>query len=127
MHLSKQADSWSIGALCYTLLIREMPFANNIHDSAFDMAAAMRGRLSFFREDGWGDRSTQSRDFIRKLMQPQPLNRITAAQALNHPWITNFNSRDIPFERLGPSTEDRHGQVSARALVMTCGALVVPV
>lgn len=126
--LSKQSDSWSIGALCYTLLIREMPFASSVHESAFDMAAAMRGRLCFFREDGWGDRSNQSRDFIRKLMNPEPGNRITAAQALTHPWISAVNSREIPFQRMGPNPEDLHGhgQVAARALVMTTGALLVP-
>lgn len=127
--MSKQADSWSIGALCYLLLIREMPYENAIDTemSAFDLAHAMRGPLRFFREDGWGDRSSQSRDFIRRLLRSSPGERMSAAQALAHPWISMFNGREIPFQRsMAVGQENSEERASIRALALTLGALAIP-
>jgi len=40
-----------------------------------------------FHEDTWGDISDDAKDFISELLVLDPENRMTAKQALMHPWI----------------------------------------
>jgi len=41
-----------------------------------------------FHERYWKNISDTAKDFIKKLLNPDPLRRPTAAEALDHPWLT---------------------------------------
>jgi serine/threonine protein kinase len=41
----------------------------------------------------WSSVSKLAKDFIRKLLQKHASNRISAAEALNDPWIIQFNEK----------------------------------
>lgn len=54
-------------------------------------------------------------DLLKKLLAKDPANRITAQEALNHPWIKKFNieKSTIPFEDHEDSTgiEDENSRI----------------
>lgn len=47
----------------------------------------MNANFSFEPEKYWSDVSETAKDFIRKLLVAQPEGRLTAQEALNHPWL----------------------------------------
>jgi calcium-dependent protein kinase len=81
---TKSCDLWSIGVIAYALLCGYPPFNGPDNDAVLD--AVRRGRYVFASHD-WLCRSRESRDFIRHLLQKDPRKRLTAIQAMNHPWI----------------------------------------
>jgi len=81
---TKSCDLWSIGVIAYALLCGYPPFNGPDNDAVLD--AVRRGRYVFASHD-WLCRSRESRDFIRHLLQKDPRKRLTAVQAMNHPWI----------------------------------------
>ncbi|KHN44913.1 CDPK-related protein kinase [Glycine soja] len=47
----------------------------------------------------WPSLSLEAKDFVKRILNKDPQNRISAAQALSHPWIQNCNNE----LGLGPS------------------------
>lgn len=81
-----QADLWSIGVCTYIMLSGgEKPFEGKTPKQL--VAKVLLGQYSFDPAvfDGISD---QAKDFVRKLLCVEPNDRLTAAQAIRHPWIT---------------------------------------
>lgn len=76
-------DMWSVGVIAYILLCGYPPFWGNRDQDIFKKI--QRGAYSF---DGmeWLSVSPVSKHFISQLLAP-PHKRLTAEQALQHPWI----------------------------------------
>uniref|UniRef100_A0A6N2L262 Protein kinase domain-containing protein n=1 Tax=Salix viminalis TaxID=40686 RepID=A0A6N2L262_SALVM len=51
-----------------------------------------------FDEAPWPTLSLESKDFVKRLLNKDPRKRITAAQALSHPWIRNYNDVKVPLD-----------------------------
>ena len=91
-HYDKAVDMWSMGVLAFNLLSGKMPF---LHPSGGVNVAALlsdkidRSYRSKFQNDSfWRNKaSLESRDFIDKLLDPSPQSRLTAQEALAHPWL----------------------------------------
>ncbi|CAO3670987.1 unnamed protein product [Umbelopsis ramanniana] len=80
----KPVDMWAIGVITFFLLCGYTPFE---HDSNIDeMHAIMHAQYSF-DEQYWHGVSPQAKDFITKLLTIEPDLRLTAHQALEHPWL----------------------------------------
>merc|ERR1719399_199269 len=78
------------------MLVNETPFKGHERtDSAWELGSFMQGKLRFYQADGWAERSVRSRDFIRRLMCKSQ-DRLTAAQALLHPWLQSFAPLGTP-------------------------------
>ncbi|KAL3800881.1 hypothetical protein ACHAW5_002032 [Stephanodiscus triporus] len=77
-------DLWSVGVVAYILLCGYPPM-NGPSDAA--VLAAIRRGLFVFPFKDWHRTSRESRDFIGLLLQKDPRRRLTAWQAMNHPWI----------------------------------------
>jgi len=43
-----------------------------------------------FDQEDWSEFSPEARDFVDKLIEPSLNRRMSAAQALKHPWISKF-------------------------------------
>lgn len=96
----KSCDLWSVGVIAYILLCGYPPF--NGRDSEETHRSVLNGRLRFPSRE-WKGTSPESRNFIRRLLVVDPRKRMTAEQALNHPWI--LNAVMSPEDRKGVSSE----------------------
>ena len=77
-------DMWSAGVILYILLCGYPPFGDD------DLPSLLRqiqsGRYHFHKPH-WDSVSAGAKDVVRKLLVVDPPKRMTAAQALQHPWI----------------------------------------
>lgn len=77
-------DMWSIGVICYVLLSGLSPFMG---DTDMDtMANVTVGKYSF-KDDAFNDVSENAKNFIRSLLVKDGEKRMTASDALQHPWL----------------------------------------
>lgn len=86
-----QADMWSIGVILYVLLCGYPPFRAKTQNDQFKRVVA--GKYDFPEHKVWGGISDDAKDLIRKLIVLDPSKRLTAEQALQHPWMkTNVDA-----------------------------------
>ncbi|KAK9164460.1 hypothetical protein Syun_005362 [Stephania yunnanensis] len=120
-----ESDAWSIGVITYILLCGRRPFWDKTEDGIFKERAMDRENscisttllnhvLAFlqdlcasqvlknkpdFRRKPWPSISNSAKDFIQKLLVKDPRARLTAAQALSHPWVREGgDASDIPVD-----------------------------
>ena len=82
---SAKNDIWAIGTILYTMLCGFPPFAG-VSDKKI-MNLIENGEIDY-DESYWRDRSDSVKDFIKALVNKDESARLTAEQALKHPWIT---------------------------------------
>jgi len=82
----KEVDLWSAGVILYILLCGFPPFHEANNGLLFQKI--MAGDYSFPRPY-WDNISADAKDLVKKLLTVNPDKRITADQALLHPWIVS--------------------------------------
>ncbi len=114
---TKSADLWSVGVIAYILLCGYPPFNGEDNNAVYD--AVRRGRYSFPSAE-WSGTSRESRHFIRCLLQKDPQKRMSAMQALKHPWIVkHVGNKEIEDNRQdSASVEVVYDQQSERESVI---------
>ncbi|KAL2907102.1 Calcium-dependent protein kinase 16 [Bienertia sinuspersici] len=91
-----ESDVWSIGVITYILLCGRRPFWDKTEDGIFK--EVLRNKPDFRRKP-WPTISNGAKDFVKKLLVKDPRARLTAAQALSHPWVREGgNALDIPID-----------------------------
>ena len=76
-------DMWSVGVLAYILLSGKSPFyGSNPKQTLINVENCQWAFV-----DELNQMSLEAKDFITKLLTLDPKERMTAEQALNHPWI----------------------------------------
>ncbi|KAL3951824.1 hypothetical protein ACCO45_013541 [Purpureocillium lilacinum] len=93
----KPVDLWALGVITYFLLCGYTPFDR---DSDFEeMQAILNADYSFTPVEYWRGVSSHAKDFIRRCLTIDHTRRITAHEALQHPFNLlptikkNFNAR----------------------------------
>ncbi|PWN46559.1 putative calmodulin-dependent protein kinase type 1 [Violaceomyces palustris] len=81
----KPVDMWAIGVITYFLLCGYTPFDRDT--TMEEMQAIINADYKFEPAMYWDGVSEQARDFINKLLTIDPAARLTAVQALEHPWL----------------------------------------
>lgn len=85
---SIEADMWSIGVILYVLISGTHPFSTEsspLYDKIQAADYSLEGEV-------WTGVSIEAKELIRQLLVIEPSGRITAADALNHPWFKNINN-----------------------------------
>lgn len=85
----QQSDMWSVGCIVFLLLSGNLPFMGRSQKELFRKIVA--GKYEFNADD-WDDISDEAKDLVKKLLVLDPDDRMTAMDALRHPWLKT--SRD---------------------------------
>uniref|UniRef100_A0A0D9R0L0 Phosphorylase kinase catalytic subunit gamma 2 n=1 Tax=Chlorocebus sabaeus TaxID=60711 RepID=A0A0D9R0L0_CHLSB len=80
----KEVDLWACGVILFTLLAGSPPFWHRRQILMLRMI--MEGQYQFSSPE-WDDRSSTVKDLISRLLQVDPDARLTAEQALQHPFF----------------------------------------
>jgi calcium-dependent protein kinase len=81
-----QVDLWGLGVVIFAILSGYMPFCKPDEIIA--------GKCMIIPEK-WKGVSEEGVDFVKSLLTVDPLQRMTAHQALNHPWISRRHAQGI--------------------------------
>ncbi|KDO53616.1 hypothetical protein CISIN_1g0074582mg, partial [Citrus sinensis] len=92
-----EADMWSIGVIAYILLCGSRPFWARTESGIF--RAVLKADPSF-DEAPWPSLSPEAIDFVKRLLNKDYRKRLTAAQALSHPWLANSHDVKIPSDMI---------------------------
>ncbi|PNP44573.1 CAMK/CAMK1 protein kinase [Trichoderma gamsii] len=97
----KPVDLWAIGVITYFLLCGYTPFDR---DSDFEeMQAILNADYSFTPVEYWRGVSSDAKDFIRRCLTIDQDKRITAHEALQHPFVAGLAPSDGAGENLLPT------------------------
>ncbi|RVE76388.1 hypothetical protein OJAV_G00007390 [Oryzias javanicus] len=80
----KPVDMWACGVILYILLVGYPPFWDEDQHRLYQQIKA--GAYDFPSPE-WDTVTPEAKDLINKMLTINPSKRITAAEALKHPWI----------------------------------------
>ncbi|KAF4614354.1 hypothetical protein G7Y89_g15384 [Cudoniella acicularis] len=87
----KPVDIWAIGVITYFLLCGYTPFDRD--SNLEEMQAILVADYSFTPIEYWRGVSVQARDFIKRCLTIDPTQRMTAYEALSHPFVTGESTQ----------------------------------
>lgn len=89
----KPVDLWALGVITYFLLCGYTPFDR---DSDFEeMQAILNADYSFTPLEYWRGVSESAKDFIRRCLTIDPAKRMTAHEALQHPFVAGWARQQV--------------------------------
>lgn len=108
-------DIWSLGVLVYNMLSGKLPFDGSHIKEVLRKVRA--GRYEF-PDSQWKDISADAKQFINGLLELDPHNRLTAHQALAHPWLNDdqLSSQPIQNDRSALGYDQRKLRMSSMAI-----------
>jgi len=85
----QKCDVWAVGVIAYIVLAGFNPFEGHT-----DPETAVLVEMGEYELDipEWDHISDEAKDFVTKCLAYEEKDRITAAEALDHPWIRNCRS-----------------------------------
>ena len=93
----ERCDEWSCGVLMYLLLCGEIPFPGETEEEMF--SKIKKGKISFHQKE-FKNVSNKAKDLICNLLMYNKDYRITASQALQHPFFTeSFDPKLLSYNK----------------------------
>ncbi|PON89159.1 GPCR kinase [Trema orientale] len=102
-----EVDVWSAGVILYILLCGVPPFWAETEQG---VAQAIIRSVVDFKRDPWPRVSDNAKDLVKKMLDPDPKQRLTAQEVLEHPWLQN--AKKAPNVPLGETVRARLKQFS---------------
>lgn len=84
---TKAGDIWSLGVILHILLTGYVPIGGNTFEQIKEEIRAYNGLV--FDYEKWEGVSSDAKDLVRKMLNADHKRRITATEALKHPWFTS--------------------------------------
>ena len=88
----KPVDMWSLGVITYTLLCGYSPFRS---ENVADLIEECKSGRIVFHGRYWKDVSSDAKNFIVSLLQPDPSKRLSSEEALHDVWLTGNTASDF--------------------------------
>lgn len=86
---TEKADIWSAGIMMYQLLTGKFPFWDNVRDCTLQQVwKSILTEMVDFEAAELSNISREARDLLRKMLHRDPDRRISANDALEHPWLS---------------------------------------
>eukprot|EP00607_Mallomonas_marina_P008044 CAMPEP_0182417790 /NCGR_PEP_ID=MMETSP1167-20130531/2209_1 /TAXON_ID=2988 /ORGANISM="Mallomonas Sp, Strain CCMP3275" /LENGTH=881 /DNA_ID=CAMNT_0024591555 /DNA_START=232 /DNA_END=2877 /DNA_ORIENTATION=- len=82
-------DCWSLGAVLYVMLVARFP--------EFDVDPHTKFPKVKLPSALWGDISDEAKSLILSLMNPEPADRLTMHEAMQHSWLGRFRYIPTPI------------------------------
>jgi len=94
---TEKADLWSMGCIAYTMLCGRSPWHPYKDSRKETMRKVTKGDV-FYCPERFSSLSLDAQDFVRALFTFDPKARLSAAQALQHPWIQNMAATNADLD-----------------------------
>jgi serine/threonine protein kinase len=88
---SSKCDLFSLGVVVFSLLSGKSPFGMSRRETT--EKRILDGEYSF--QKGWDGVSELAKDFVNRLLATDPNQRISAADALQHPWLFSMPREQV--------------------------------
>ena len=85
-------DLWALGVITYFLLSGHTPFDRSSQKD--EIASIIKGEYKFEPKEYWDAVSDVAKDFVKRCLTVDPSSRITAKEALKHPWLEGVADKD---------------------------------
>ena len=79
-----RCDLWSLGVTIFQLLSSQLPFEITDLGSAYN---EIMGKKLEFKSHVWNLISSEAKQFVSQLLQKDPKRRLSAKDAIQHPWL----------------------------------------
>lgn len=89
---NEKCDIWSCGVILYIMLVGFPPFSGSTTSELLDNVG--KGKFSM-KSLCWNNVSEPAKDLLKKMLEFEPNKRISAQEAIEHPWIINIKQKQI--------------------------------
>jgi len=89
---NEKCDIWSCGVILYIMLVGYPPFSGTTTSELLENVG--KGKFSM-KSSCWENVSEPAKNLLRKMMEFELSKRISAQEAVEHPWIVNIKQKQI--------------------------------